>query len=115
MVFAIPFLAIPIGGKSDPVNQGVAKPHLDINMKSILAMGGIMVMLFFVIPKIVHLYFPPSETSSQSGHHSRGTFTLILIELIFFFFKFASVKLLYIFFKFHRNKLEPIRHDIRTN
>lgn len=71
MVFAIPFLAIPIGGKPDPVNHGVAKPHLDINIKSLMAMAGIMVMLFFVIPKIVHIYFPPSKTSQQSEHYSR--------------------------------------------
>ncbi|XP_065204894.1 uncharacterized protein LOC135834848 [Planococcus citri] len=71
MVFAIPFLAIPIGGKPDPQTQGVARPHVDVNIKSLLAMGGILIMLFFIVPKVVHLYFPPTRDPPGSGHHAR--------------------------------------------
>lgn len=74
MVFAIPFLAIPIGGKPDPHNHGVAKPQVDVNVKSLLAMGGILIMLFFIVPKVVHLYFPPNRDLHGSGHQARGTY-----------------------------------------
>ncbi len=59
-VFAIPILAIPIGGKSSTSTSTdpVAIPKIDINLKSIVALGGILILLFFVIPKLVHIYLP---------------------------------------------------------
>uniref|UniRef100_A0A8D9FG57 Uncharacterized protein n=1 Tax=Cacopsylla melanoneura TaxID=428564 RepID=A0A8D9FG57_9HEMI len=61
MVFAVPFLAIPIGGKDESGNTAVI-PQVDINLKSLFATGVIVFMLFFVIPKLVKLYLPPAPS-----------------------------------------------------
>ncbi|KAI5706585.1 hypothetical protein M8J75_009574 [Diaphorina citri] len=61
MVFAVPFLAIPIGGKDESGNTTVI-PKVDINLKSLFATGVIVFMLFFVIPKLVKLYLPPAPS-----------------------------------------------------
>lgn len=58
-VFAIPILAIPIGGKSATAQESHATlPKVDINLKSIISMAGIFFILFFVIPKLVQIYLP---------------------------------------------------------
>ncbi|CAH0391762.1 unnamed protein product [Bemisia tabaci] len=71
MVFAVPVLAIPIGGK-DSSDEVPTFPTIDINTKSILATGVIMFMLFFIIPTLVRLYFPMPSSDSSSGGHGRS-------------------------------------------
>ncbi|KAL1460556.1 hypothetical protein WDU94_012533, partial [Cyamophila willieti] len=68
MVFAVPFLAIPIGGKDESGNTAVI-PQVDINLKSLFATGVIVFMLFFVIPKLVKLYLPPAPSHRGSKRH----------------------------------------------
>lgn len=80
MVFAVPFLAIPIGGLDETGNTTVI-PKVDINLKSMFATGIIVFMLFFVIPKLVKLYLPPA-TSNGGGHKARGLREMDLARIL---------------------------------
>ncbi|XP_054264403.1 uncharacterized protein LOC128987532 [Macrosteles quadrilineatus] len=74
MVFAVPFLHIPIGGKTveGPYGNGVT-PVVDINAKSLLTASVLLLMLFFVIPKIVRVFVPtaPQARAFEEGEVSR--------------------------------------------
>lgn len=64
MVFAVPFLQIPIGGKAvdGPFGNGVT-PQVDVNTKSLVAASILLFMLFFVIPKVVRVFVPKFPTN----------------------------------------------------
>lgn len=67
MVFAIPFLQIPIGGKNMGGSSGSAvSPVMDINAKSLIVASVLLFMLFFVIPKLVRVFIPtPHQERSK--------------------------------------------------
>lgn len=58
MVFAIPFLQIPIGASQ----QGV-RPTVDVNLKSVIVAGMVFFLLFFVVPGIIRVTLPNSGIS----------------------------------------------------
>ena len=64
MVFAVPFLQIPIGGKTvdGPYGSGVT-PVVDVNTKSLVTASVLLFMLFFIIPKLVRVFVPKSPSS----------------------------------------------------
>ncbi|XKL62399.1 hypothetical protein PGB90_002232 [Kerria lacca] len=71
-VFAIPILAIPVGGKSVSTDSSsVTFPNVDINVKSIISMAGLFFMLFFVIPKLIQIYLPQKLTP----HNAQNSIT----------------------------------------
>lgn len=75
-VFAIPILAIPIGGKSATTQESqTTLPKVDINLKSIISMAGIFFLLFFVLPKLVQIYLP-QKLSPNTLQNPGNLFTL---------------------------------------
>ncbi|XP_075223198.1 uncharacterized protein LOC142325382 isoform X2 [Lycorma delicatula] len=67
--FAVPFLQIPIGGKTLKHDKGGLHPVVDVNSKSLITASFLVFVLVYIVPRVIRFFIPNAMTRLSRGNN----------------------------------------------